>query len=158
MPYRDLPADFEQRYESIWVTPPNTELCDPRKVAQYYQWNLDELELADPEGPLAAMLTVPADDPQAKFEAAMRMASILHFIWPIPDKGLDRRIHRVRAETLLLWGEQDRFVDPAYADTFAARVSGSRVVTVPSAGHMPQLENAPVALAAVGAFLNPEKS
>jgi alkanesulfonate monooxygenase SsuD/methylene tetrahydromethanopterin reductase-like flavin-dependent oxidoreductase (luciferase family) len=47
MPYRDLPADFEQRYESIWITPPNTELCDPKKVAQYYQWNLDELELAD---------------------------------------------------------------------------------------------------------------
>ena len=47
MPYRDLPADFEKRYESIWVTPPNSELCDPRKVAQYYQWNLDELELAD---------------------------------------------------------------------------------------------------------------
>jgi alkanesulfonate monooxygenase SsuD/methylene tetrahydromethanopterin reductase-like flavin-dependent oxidoreductase (luciferase family) len=47
MPYRDLPADFEQRYESIWITPPNSELCDPKKVAQYYQWNLDELELAD---------------------------------------------------------------------------------------------------------------
>ena len=47
MPYRDLPADFESSYESIWVTPPNAELCDPRKVAQYYQWNLDELELAD---------------------------------------------------------------------------------------------------------------
>src|SRR3989337_2092353 len=47
MPYRDLPADFETKYESIWVTPPNSELCDPKKVAQYYQWNLDELELAD---------------------------------------------------------------------------------------------------------------
>ena len=23
MPYRDLPADFEERYESVWVTPPN---------------------------------------------------------------------------------------------------------------------------------------
>src|SRR4029078_4565317 len=38
------------RYESVWVTPPNTELCDPAKVAQYYQWNLDELELADELG------------------------------------------------------------------------------------------------------------
>jgi hypothetical protein len=47
MPYRDLPADFETKYDSIWVTPPNSELCDPKKVAQYYQWNLDELELAD---------------------------------------------------------------------------------------------------------------
>jgi alkanesulfonate monooxygenase SsuD/methylene tetrahydromethanopterin reductase-like flavin-dependent oxidoreductase (luciferase family) len=50
MPYRDLPPDFEQRYESVWVTPPNRELCDPAKVAQYYQWNLDELELADQLG------------------------------------------------------------------------------------------------------------
>jgi alkanesulfonate monooxygenase SsuD/methylene tetrahydromethanopterin reductase-like flavin-dependent oxidoreductase (luciferase family) len=50
MPYRDLPDDFEQRYESVWVTPPNRELCDPRKVAQYYEWNLDELELADQLG------------------------------------------------------------------------------------------------------------
>ena len=37
----------------------------------------------------------------------MRMASILHFIWPIPDKGLDRRIHRVQAPVLLVWGRQD---------------------------------------------------
>ena len=34
MPYRDLPDDFEDRYESVWVTPPNSELCDPAKVAQ----------------------------------------------------------------------------------------------------------------------------
>ena len=50
MPYRDLPDDFEERYESVWVTPPNKELCDPGKVAQYYKWNLDELELADQLG------------------------------------------------------------------------------------------------------------
>jgi len=47
MPYRDLPADFEEKYESIWVTPPNDVLCDPERVQQYYKWNLDELELAD---------------------------------------------------------------------------------------------------------------
>jgi hypothetical protein len=47
MPYRDLPDDFDKRYRSIWVTPPNDELCDPEKVRQYYKWSLDELELAD---------------------------------------------------------------------------------------------------------------
>ena len=50
MPYRDLPSDFEQRYESVWVTPPNAELCDPARVVEYYKWNLDELELADQLG------------------------------------------------------------------------------------------------------------
>ncbi len=28
MPHRELPDDFEQRYESVWVTPPWHELAD----------------------------------------------------------------------------------------------------------------------------------
>ncbi|HEY2105202.1 MAG TPA: LLM class flavin-dependent oxidoreductase [Candidatus Binataceae bacterium] len=43
MPYRELPADFEQRYHSVWVDPPFWELADPEKVGQYYNWTLDEL-------------------------------------------------------------------------------------------------------------------
>jgi pimeloyl-ACP methyl ester carboxylesterase len=101
---------------------------------------LVNLVLADPTGPLAATLVPPADDPQALFEAAMRMASILHFIWPIPDKGLDRRIHRVSAPTLLVWGAQDKLVDPVYAEEFTSRLRDSRVQLVDGAGHLPQLE------------------
>ncbi len=43
MPYRELPADFERRYHSVWVDPPFWELADPEKVGQYYNWTLDEL-------------------------------------------------------------------------------------------------------------------
>jgi alkanesulfonate monooxygenase SsuD/methylene tetrahydromethanopterin reductase-like flavin-dependent oxidoreductase (luciferase family) len=43
MPHRELPADFERRYESVWVTPPWWELADARRVGQYYNWTLDEL-------------------------------------------------------------------------------------------------------------------
>ncbi|MFR9804758.1 alpha/beta fold hydrolase [Pseudonocardia sp. RS010] len=114
---------------------------------------LPQLVLADPEGPLAAALTPPADDPQALFEAALRMASILHFIWPLPDKGLVRRIHRVSAPTLLVWGEQDRLVDPAYAEEFTSRLRDSRLALVPDAGHLPQLEQTGAVLARVLPFL-----
>jgi alkanesulfonate monooxygenase SsuD/methylene tetrahydromethanopterin reductase-like flavin-dependent oxidoreductase (luciferase family) len=48
--YRDLPDDFRKRYESIWITPPNDELCDSATVGKYLHWNLDELELADDLG------------------------------------------------------------------------------------------------------------
>jgi alkanesulfonate monooxygenase SsuD/methylene tetrahydromethanopterin reductase-like flavin-dependent oxidoreductase (luciferase family) len=43
MPHRELPDDFEQRYQSVWVTPPFHELADPKRVGQYYNWTLDEL-------------------------------------------------------------------------------------------------------------------
>ncbi len=50
MPYRDLPADFEQRYQSVWVDPPFWELADPEKISQYYNWTLDELTYAAKAG------------------------------------------------------------------------------------------------------------
>ena len=50
MPYRDLPADFQQRYHSVWVDPPFRELGDPEKVGQYYNWTLDELTYAAKAG------------------------------------------------------------------------------------------------------------
>jgi alkanesulfonate monooxygenase SsuD/methylene tetrahydromethanopterin reductase-like flavin-dependent oxidoreductase (luciferase family) len=43
MPYRDLPADFEKRYHSIWVDPPFHELATPEACGRYYNWTLDEL-------------------------------------------------------------------------------------------------------------------
>ena len=43
MPYRDLPADFEKRYNSVWVDPPYWELADSTNIGQYYNWTLDEL-------------------------------------------------------------------------------------------------------------------
>jgi pimeloyl-ACP methyl ester carboxylesterase len=62
------------------------------------------------------------------------------FVWPIPDKGLKKRIHRVTAETLIIWGEHDRLVSPVYAEDFAALIPGSRVEIIAGAGHVPQWE------------------
>jgi len=45
MPYKDLPADFEKKYDSVWVSIPRT-LYDPRKGHQYYHDYLDALETA----------------------------------------------------------------------------------------------------------------
>jgi len=112
-----------------------------------------ELVLADPNGPLAAFLVPPADNPEALFRGAMTMASILHFIWPIPDKGLAKRIHRIQAPTLLVWGNQDRLTDPAYGEEFARRIAGARLVRFDGAGHLPQLEQTEPVTAAVSDFL-----
>jgi len=46
MPHRELPDDFEEKYHSVWIDPPWSELADPVRVGQYYNWTLDELEYA----------------------------------------------------------------------------------------------------------------
>ena len=65
----------------------------------------------DPSKPeIAARLTLP-EDPEAKTAAIVHhfssIASTSHFIWPIPERGLAKRLRRVKAKTLILWGKQD---------------------------------------------------
>ena len=99
---------------------------------------------------------MPAPDPsnpESLFRAAMTMASILQFIWPLPDKGLAKRLYRVKAPTLLVWGAQDRLVDPAYGDAFALAIPGARLEVIDGAGHLPQLEQAERTTAVVTEFL-----
>lgn len=47
---------------------------------------------------------------------------------------------RIRVPTLVLWGEQDGIVAPAYGGAYAALIPGARFVTVPRAGHHPEVE------------------
>jgi alkanesulfonate monooxygenase SsuD/methylene tetrahydromethanopterin reductase-like flavin-dependent oxidoreductase (luciferase family) len=43
MPYRDLPADFGERYRSAFLDPAWFDVADPDLVGKYYNWTLDEL-------------------------------------------------------------------------------------------------------------------
>ena len=45
------------------------------------------------------------------------------FVWPIPDKGLKKRMHRIKAKALIVWGEDDALVSSVYANEFAARIA-----------------------------------
>lgn len=49
MPYADLDLDYDQNYNSAWITLPNSHY-DPKKGAKLYNRYLDELEYADQLG------------------------------------------------------------------------------------------------------------
>jgi pimeloyl-ACP methyl ester carboxylesterase len=100
----------------------------------------------DPEGPAARRMFGIEGDARTVAAGRVRltwaMGATGKFIWPIPDKGLRKRIHRVQAPTLLVWGKEDRLVPFVYADEFLRRLPGARVETVSDAGHAPHLERA----------------
>jgi pimeloyl-ACP methyl ester carboxylesterase len=93
--------------------------------------------------PVQAALAMP-DDPKA---AAVIQADLVwalgangKFVWPIPEKGLDRRLHRVTAPALIVWGEDDALVSVSYAEEFASRLGKSRIEIIKDCGHVPQVE------------------
>ena len=63
------------------------------------------------------------------------------FLFPIPEKGLERRLSRITAPTLIVWGEQDRFISSSYADIFRAKIEGAVVQKIANAGHLIGLES-----------------
>jgi pimeloyl-ACP methyl ester carboxylesterase len=62
------------------------------------------------------------------------------FVWPIPDKGLKKRIHRIAVPTLIIWGNADQVIAPAHAHEFAPWIDGARVELIERAGHLPHIE------------------
>jgi pimeloyl-ACP methyl ester carboxylesterase len=84
---------------------------------------------------------------------ARGLAAVAKFLWPLPDKGLARRLHRIGAETLILWGEADRLVPVQYAADFERLIPNARAVTFPVAGHLLPQERADETLAALEQFL-----
>jgi pimeloyl-ACP methyl ester carboxylesterase len=74
------------------------------------------------------------------FQRMQSLSAAGTFLWPIPDRGLDRRIHRIQSPTLILWGESDRLVPAGYAEDFRSSINDSRVVILKECAHMPMYE------------------
>lgn len=88
-------------------------------------------------------LTDPADPDAARDAFIARflaLASSSHFIHPIPERGLNKRLRRITAPTLLLWGGEDRLTPPAYAQDFHSAIERSRIALIVNAGHVPFVE------------------
>jgi pimeloyl-ACP methyl ester carboxylesterase len=75
------------------------------------------------------------------------------FVWPIPDKGLKKRLHRIKADALIIWGEEDALISSVYAKEFAQRIANSRIEIIKDCGHVPQVERLDVVKPLVAKFL-----
>jgi pimeloyl-ACP methyl ester carboxylesterase len=112
---------------------------------------------ADPSGEAAKRFFAVPQDGNARVETLVALiwaqACTGKYIWPIPDKGLKKHIHRIAAPTLVLWGSEDGIAASSYADEFASRIGKAKAALVDRAGHMPHLEQPERVLSLIGEFL-----
>ena len=88
----------------------------------------------------------------AQIESIQRRAAMAKFVWPIPDRGLKKRLHRLAAPTLVLWGEGDRANPVVYAEEWQRRIKGAALRLLPG-GHMVLHEAPEAGAAAIAEFL-----
>jgi pimeloyl-ACP methyl ester carboxylesterase len=111
---------------------------------------------ADPDSDAARRWAAePADEDEnaaAQIESVQRRAAMAKFVWPIPDKGLRKRLHRISAPTLVLWGDGDRVNPLSYAEEWHHRIKGA-ALSLRRGGHMIHQEAPDVVASAVAEFL-----
>ncbi len=88
---------------------------------------------APPEG--ANSIEWPIEQTRAA-EAAARI------FWPLGNTRIEKRLRLIQAPVLLLWGENDRIMPRAYAETFARGIAGrTETRIIAGAGHLAELDN-----------------
>ena len=96
------------------------------------------------------------DDPAFLTDFVIRNARQLgmagKLLFPVPDRGLRDRLYRIRAKTIVVWGESDRMIAPAYGEVFAREIRGARLIRVPNAGHMVTAERPDAVFDAIAAL------
>ncbi|HEX3175253.1 MAG TPA: alpha/beta fold hydrolase [Methylomirabilota bacterium] len=82
-----------------------------------------------------------------------RLAMAGKILFPIPNRRLSKRLYRLTAETLIVWGASDRLIVPAYAARWKALLPAAQVEMLDGAGHMLTYEQPEAFVRAVHSFL-----
>ena len=143
----ELAAVQPERFSAVVLIAPFGLWNPGYPVADFFTMSPAKLAAAtyhDPDSPAAQAAAQPPEDNEAyiafMLDRARSLATSAKYLWPIPNRGLSKRLHRVSAPTLLVWGESDRIVPARYAEDFRAAIGNARVEIIPEAGHLPQLE------------------
>lgn len=143
----ELAALQPERFTALALIAPMGLWNNAHPVADFFAMSPSALAAAmfhDMESSVAQTAGRPPEEDEAyiafMLDRAKSLATAAKYLWPIPNRGLAKRLHRVSAPTLLLWGESDRIVPPAYAEDFRARLPRAETATIARAGHLPQTE------------------
>jgi pimeloyl-ACP methyl ester carboxylesterase len=151
-------AHYPSRVEKLALLSPFGLWRDDHPVADLFSVpyaNFNAMLWKDKKA--SAEMSDPADDSNDPTEKAVALAqamtTVAKYIWPIPDRGLRRRLPRVTAKTLIVQGADDAFVPAIYADEFTAAITGSKKAVIAGAAHMAPYEKQAEVLALLDGFI-----
>lgn len=111
----------------------------------------------DPESSIAQAALTQSTNGYSGVQAVVKRAGNLSaagtFLWPIPERGIAKRIGLILAPTLVVVGESDKLIPATYGDAVVAAIRDASVCRIADAGHAPMLEQPQAFLATVEPFL-----
>jgi pimeloyl-ACP methyl ester carboxylesterase len=157
----EFAAICPQHVRRLVLVAPFGVWLDDAQIPDLFVMSPGQLQRAtwhDPESPRAQQALSALSNGYSGIPAIVKRAGNLSmagkFLWPIPDRGLARRLELIAAPTLVLLGASDRLIPAPYAEAFTSRIAGARAETIADAGHSPMLEQPEAFIATVERFLS----
>jgi pimeloyl-ACP methyl ester carboxylesterase len=81
-----------------------------------------------------------------------RLGTAGKILFPIPNRRLSKRLYRLTNPVLLVWGESDRLISPAYARAWKDSLANPQLALIDEAGHMAPYEKPEQVADAIDSF------
>jgi pimeloyl-ACP methyl ester carboxylesterase len=137
---------WPERVKSLWIADApglwveDVPLADLFRVTQSRD-RLRELLFHDPRGPMASLVIKDEPDPEQLLAGYQAMTVLARLVWERPyDPKLADRLYRVECPVLLLWGDDDRLVPPAYGEAYKRHLPQAELRLLKDCGHLPMFE------------------
>ena len=126
-----------------------------RDIADIWQLSPQQTAALRWRDPAKAKRDSAAMSDEALARQFRNLESFARFCWEpyMHNPKLKHRLGRIGVPTLLVWGEADGIVAPAYGEAYRALIPGAALRVIPEAGHYPHLENPDAFLDTIAAFL-----
>jgi pimeloyl-ACP methyl ester carboxylesterase len=137
---------WPERIKKLWIADapglwvPEQPLGDLFRVLRDRE-KLRHLVFHDPTSHMATLVIRDNPDEQTMMAAYQALTVLARLTWERPyDPKLAKRLARVRCPTLLVWGEHDKLVPPAYGEAYRKHIRGSQLKLIANCGHLPMFE------------------
>jgi pimeloyl-ACP methyl ester carboxylesterase len=141
----------------VLVAPYGIKLGGPtdRDIADIWLTHPDRVQAMKWHDPKRGAQNFEAMRDEALAIIARNQETTARFCWRpyMHNPKLAHRLQRISVPTLLVWGESDCIVTPAYGRGYAGLIPGARLEVIPSAGHFPHLEEPRRFMAVLKAFI-----
>jgi pimeloyl-ACP methyl ester carboxylesterase len=126
-----------------------------------FLWNREQLTRNLVKSPALAdkMLSVTPSDDERVLQAKNALA-LAKVAWQprFHDPDLRKWLHRIDRPTLLLWGDSDAVIPPAYGPAFRDLIPGAALQIIDDCGHALPFEKPDETIAALSRFIDGVKS
>src|SRR5262245_53044213 len=137
---------WPERVKKLWIADAPGLWVEESPLADLFRIMTDrdrmrELLFHDQHGAMANIVISDQTDEAKMMHAYQSLSALARLVWERPyNPKLAGRLHRIQCPTLLIWGEQDCLVPPAYGEAYRSHIPQAELKLIKDCGHLPMFE------------------